>query len=202
MINSMFVNGCILLVLVLIFCFIRKKASKKYAKRLSIFVGILIILSLVYPLDRVFVSFCTPEDAFYYVEPQDEILTIVEGEASDLVISDNTEVGTLLTLLKKSGSRWKLYQYQDFDTVKLILKDDISIVIYHYKKSSDYYYYIYNTEFSKMTISDNQNTDFKMIEQEGYLGKQYAYCGYVNGYDSSYELTVDGSHVIPFQEGE
>lgn len=195
----MFLMWRILLCVVFAFAIIMYgiKTNKKRIFYVCFFVITLLIYVLLYycPIENIFVSFKTPEEAFSYIN-NSEIITIIDGNKSDLILyksKDNTS-GTIP--IKKRSNTYKICTIVSKRTITKNIFDVYDISIINVKGTDDYYIEIYGiVDVSKnIEISDNISTEFNPI-YENYNDdqtRQLVQCIEHIEYDENYQLFIDG----------
>ena len=121
---------------------------------------------------------------------------VVEGQCSDLVITQKDATSTL-NIVKKESTGWKIGNNLDLRTVKLITFDGGMIRLRQYKNTDDFYISIDVTVTDNNgapSITDNNSTEFLELSHipNDTNTQFYGYYGYIHNYGEWYEISVNG----------
>lgn len=151
------------------------------------------VLSLI-PVENLFYTFKTPEDAFrYYNSDVNRIELVVEGEQSDFVVGIKNNTSTILAL-PKTKDGWKTGTGLQLKTAAWEVSDDIMVSIYHSRGTSDFFVSIRRTNGGELTISDEYDTEFLPLSEN--KNSYASYYGHVANLDSQYRVTVNGKEIV------
>lgn len=182
------------------FLIIRKSAiihKRRWYLKTAIIAFVLYTLSGFVPVENVFVTFPSPEAAFNYTN-SDNVILVVEGQESALVIGDAGEKNSF-DIIPKSGTGWKLSLAWDANIVfHDVPSDNVIFRVYQYKDSNEYYIEVLNVRGTALDVADNRDSEFCQLKQANNtlditLNTYYAY---VHDLDDKYALIVNGE-VIP-----
>lgn len=176
---------------------IMKKYNLLQKKKNIIFIGIMIIslwtLSMLFPVENIFITFDTPEDSYNYVN-NEKVKKVVYGEETALVIGEENEYVYLI--VPKGENGWKVGRGMDFKFVSEQYIDGIIVSVYQYKDTKEFYVEVVDIDGNQCVIKDNQTSDFKVLEQN-YNGKNtYRYYAYIENLDDSYKIEVNGKKFL------
>lgn len=199
----------VLILAALAFLLRRNKQQKRRWYVLFIVLLILNIAASFIPIENLFLTFPTVEEAFYYKEGNDAEL-IIYGEETALAVRSGSgsltinssreggkwELNTLI--LPRVKDRWKIVMPHDIKIVSQIIPigeifgDDISAWVLQYKNSEDYYIMVCDRDDMPLEISDSLHSDFCYLEEKSDNKTYYVYFAYLPTLDDEYNLTVDG----------
>ena len=156
---------------------------------------ILTTITALIPIENAFITFSSPQSAYYY-NNTGNIKLIVNGTNTDLIVAAKGNT-YFYNIVPKSNDGWKLGMGADTKRIVQTISDGISIYIYKYKNSNDYYITILNTKGGQLNISDNCASEFHSINQVNTaLNKTlYTYYAYINKYDDQYSLTINSETI-------
>lgn len=184
-------------VFAIVFLLIKKsRISKKKSAYLISLIIITILTTLLYfiPIENLFISFSSPENAFKYMNTW-KIDSIVNGSETDLIIASKNKVNTY-KIIPKTNNTWKIST--DLETKKYIgFYNGVSISVYKYKTSNDYYIALFNTDGGRIDISDNLNSKFFSVNKinTAFSEPIYYYYTCVYNLDDTYVLNINGEEI-------
>lgn len=195
------ISRLILLILLLLISVIAIRKSNIKRKRLSTIILSLLSFALVlisywYPVENLFITFSTPEQAFNY-SAIGKIESIEYGKDSCFIVyKDNINSYSNLMLPKK-GNGYQLPNEFDCKRVNSVLSRYSSVDIYKFRKTNDLYIIGLTTSNSQDTkISDSCNSDFsysvKAIDKTD--DKSIIYYAYIKDY-SDYYVVFNGNKI-------
>lgn len=188
------------------FLIIRKSAiinKRRWYFKSAIIAFVLYTLSGFVPVENALITFSSPEAAFNYTN-SDDVILVVEGQESALVIGDAGKKNSF-DIIPKSGTGWKLSLAWDANIVlNDIPSDNVIFRVYQYKDSSEYYIEVLNGMGTALDVADNRDSEFCRLKQANNtlditLNTYYAY---VHNLDDEYTLTVDGKTFSVMDEGK
>lgn len=179
------------------------KASKLIRKRVlyvvSTSISVVLFIVLVFlPLENMFITFDSPEEAYeYYILGESNIELVVEGRDCDLVIDRNNESDTYL-IIPKTKYGWKIGIGSDTKRIAGSLSNGISVSVYQYKDTNDYFITIFDINGGEANVSDSCNTEFYSLEKSNSsLEKTFVtYYAHIYEFNSQYSLEVNGSKIV------
>lgn len=162
--------------------------NKENKKRLLKFILglILSILILIMPFENLFLKFATPEKAFNYAANNAKIIKIIEQEKSTLIIYSESE-HTKATIINNCDGKWKA-PFLPEDQILSNLENGGLILITKERNSKNFYVMIAVKSETK-TVGDNCNSLFEVVSQDDFYTD---YVAYVENYESSYIINIDG----------
>lgn len=188
--------ACIVFALV---CFIIAKTKGKLTKKYIIlsFISVFCIFSIILfmiPIEDMFFTFKTPEDAYKFenLKRIDSNSSVIEGEKSIFVFSKDK-----VHFYSKCNKGIKLGTQTKTNTIYNSWQDEYEISVIQYGDTNDYYIYIMNFNGKKFNITDSLNTEFinRNINYENGKYSYYGYIGYINNLDESYYITLDDKKI-------
>lgn len=170
-----------------------KSKNKNIQLSLAVSIILTIVLSFI-PFENAFMSFSSPQKAFYYYN-EGEIKAILNGEKSTMIISDDNNADQITILPKtKEKDKWKIGMGYYIKNVSNLKGNNFFVDIDTYNKSDDYYIYI--TTFNKPVceITDNCNSEFYLITKDP---KSYYkdYVAYIKDYNDNYSFYINGEEI-------
>ena len=187
-------------IIALVVCFFLIKKSRVLRKRrwyiICIIIAVMLtILSVLIPIENIFVTFSSPESAYGYVN-KGEVKLVVNGKKSDFVIGENGDTD-IYAIIPKSDDGWKLGMGADTKRIIKKISDGIIIYVYQYRNSDDYYITVLDTNGGESKITDNQNSEFYHLDKiNNTLNKTfYTYFAYVENLNNQYIITVNGNSI-------
>lgn len=178
------------------FLWLRKcKSIKKKVISISsiVIISILISLSALVPVENIFISFSSAQDAFTYCQTG-EIDEIVEGKESTMVLFSNGNSNSMC-IFPKTKNGWKIGTFFSYETIFSMVVDKKIVDVYRTKGTDDCYVLIYDYFSSELgNISDSKHSKFlhniKKINNLDQL--QIKYFTYVGHLDENYTLFING----------
>lgn len=151
-------------------------------------VVIFIVLSMI-PMENAFVTFNSPKDSVIYTYKEYdavEISEIIYGKKSCMLLS---EINDAPQFSKKSEKGWKVasVKFSRFDDCI----DNCYISVYKIRNTNDYYIGITVYYKSSPFITDSNKTEFKSFESS----ELTRFFGYVNNFDETYTININGTTV-------
>ncbi len=165
----------------------RPKTKNKFVAIAVLVASIMALVCLfVFPLDGLFVTFKKPQEAIPYFEDEFkniDAISTVYGDDSCMLYSSSQEAPRFL---KDTERGWKIAK-ADFQMFSENM-GNCGITVYHVKNTQEYYVKVVDFSKSIDFLSDNNNTNFAIYEEEN-LNQ---YIGYIKQIDSDYSITIDG----------
>ncbi len=190
--------GCIFLFLM---CFIIRRLRLNKSKRLYALSAVLSVLlvSILYitPIENAFVTFRSPENAYFYNHTE-EIQKIISGEQSDLIVSGEN-ADRQIAIIPKADNGWKIGVGLDVRIRAQSSIKGIVVTVYQYKDSNDFYIHIFNSGGGMLLLQDSKSSSFQSMEYTDDSLKKafYSYYAYIAGMDASYQVIVDDQIIVP-----
>lgn len=151
-------------VMSLAFSFMKKK------RRLTVIlvstVVVLFVLSLLLPIEHFVVRFKTPTDAYCYSHFDSDIVDVVYGEESALVLSKDRSGSYSVWITQKDTNGYVIPVFGSVDTVQ----NNGTIQIVRLKNTDDYYYYgLTKNKEELSSLPDAIKSYMFPLELEGYM---------------------------------
>lgn len=178
----------------------KKVRNKKRGVLLTVISCVVIMTVLMCtPIENLFFTFKTPEDAFNYSH-NGSIVDVIDGKESCIVLYKENDESNNKAVFIKSHNGYKLCT--SFLQMNIILDNKYldennylvtSIYMYKIKNTSDYYLFCDDySPVTYMSIKDNKGSDFTVRAKAGLGNKAYAY---INEYDSEYMIYLNGREI-------
>lgn len=174
----------ILFITLIIFTFKRKNYKHKPLKMILCIIFCLIII--IMPFENLFLKFNTPEIAFKYTTNNCDIVKVVKGDQTALVIYRERS-STYATVFTKSGAKWKAPFWPDKQSFFRL--ENGATVCTTKEPNSDSFYIMITTSKDIKLVNDNQNSDFEIFLEDDYW---IDYVAYVKNYEGDYIINIDG----------
>ena len=193
----------LIIVIVLFFVEIYLQNKSKIIKLGNKYIFWTLIINLVFllalgfmPVEKLFLRFDSPNEAYEYTESADILLT-VDGNESTLVIGESKNSINHLIVPKSENDSWKIGIITDIKRVQSNLYENASINIYRYNNSQDYYIELIALHEGDIDISDSLGTDFYQLERVvGVNSDTYIICyGYINSLPDFYNVVMNGETI-------
>ena len=156
---------------------------------ITFFLAVVITLATVaYPIENVFYSFQTPQEAFEY-RTRLKAEHVIYGQDSSMVFG-RQENGTLAEFIVPKGKNgWKINMQTDLAVVYGIRPfDGFYITVQRFRSTEDYYVSIIDSTKGYKTIVDKNGTCyFKGYQDES----SCTYYAYVYGFNMDYYIVID-----------
>ena len=151
------------------------------------------------PVEKLFLRFDSPNEAYEYTNSAD-ILLMVDGNESTFVIGESKDAINHLIVPKSENDSWKIGIITDIKRVQSNLYENASINIYRYNNSQDYYIELISLQPGNVDVSDSIGTDFSSLEREvGPNGETYViYYAFLDNLPDSYKVTLGGNVINLF----
>lgn len=138
------------------------------------------------PLERWFITYSSPEEAFYLTERAQADL-VLEGKESCFVI-DKQGAGSKFSVYERVNGGWKKSKNLFPDRRTYSVSSGFFVYVYHVKDTNDYYLHVSmsltHADQPSVHITDNRNSEFVVTENNEYYV-------YVDGWDNTYRLIID-----------
>ena len=151
------------------------KKKRRLALFISIVTVVLLVLSILFPVEHFFVRFKTPTDAQSYANFNNDIIDVVYGEESAFILSKVRGRGAdyAFSVIQKDAKGYMIPVFGSEDVVHRI--GMISIV--RLKNTNDYYFFGLVKETEEfLSSSDVYELHTIPVEVEGYVNC-YGRCG-------------------------
>lgn len=182
-------------IFIVAFYFIKKHkliSIKRWNLILLLLCFILTATSYLFPIENLLITFSSVESAYNYSH-SDQIVGVLEGKNSDLIISTNNDSRSC-HIIPKSQNGWKIGTSTDLREIADKWLDRIDFEIQQYKNTNDYYLIITDMSGKKLNVSDSCNSKIVCFKRN--LGNNktqtYDYCAYIKSFNEEYSVTVDG----------
>lgn len=178
-------------VLGLVFLARRKRPRKNKYTFLAIIVS-LFILSSVFPIERSFLAFSTPEEAYRYIYTYDTPVYVIGGDSTDLVYSCDDEGAYVLEIIRRSNNGWKLGYITDMKTNIYNVDQGVYLQIHKHRKTGECYLFLV-CPASKEHIQDSLESEF-MIDPYSEVTDEYGfvnYFAYLGKLQEQYSITIN-----------
>ena len=150
-----------------LFVFFLMKKKRRSAIWIGIAAAILLVLSIFFPVERLFVRFKTPTDAFRYSNSY-HIVDVVYGEESAFVLANDGSRGAdyAFSVIEKDAKGYMIPSFGGVDTVQTI--GMVSVV--RSKNTNDTYFYGLVKETEEFLSSSGVREYHTIPEElEGYV---------------------------------
>lgn len=169
--------------------------NKKIASVLSVLWCVLIFfLMAVYPVENIFVTFDSSEDAARYAS-RGTLVDVIHGENSCLAFSSVREGENQATYVRKTEKGYKLCGVLSVKNISQIKNDKIILNVYNVRNTSDYYIsldimFIGNKEVKIYNHSGEQiECEIKVIEAVPFSWV------YINDFSDDYYIVLNGERM-------
>lgn len=165
--------------------------NKKQARIFALIImGGLMMLSCVYPIESAFLSFSSPESAYYYSYSGD-IQLIMEGQNTVFVVADESESIRNHEIIPKKENQWGVCV--GFNSkIDYVMMPTVTFIVYEHRKSGDCYICVESNTEEIDELYDNLNSVFYSVPSENDDMLEISYYAYVEQPDSDYCLTLNG----------
>lgn len=176
----------------------KKKLLRKYTIIL-LFVGCLALISLSYfiPIENLFVTFSSPENAFYY-SCGSKIDEIVEGKESCMIIfSDDNRRNCKQRIFPKTNSGYKIGTDFTLKNIVYQVEDEFILRIIKLKRTNEYYLILVGSSQNNVELSDNKDTFFikNMDNVNNSVYSDVEFYAYIGNIDENYKLYLNNKEV-------
>ncbi len=159
-----------------LFVVLLMKKKRRLALFISIITVVLLVLSILFPVEHFFVRFKTPTDAYCYSNIYSDIIDVVYGDESAFILSKDSDHGAddyAFSVIQKDAKGYIIPTFGSVDTVR----DIGAIFIVRLKNTNDYYFYglVEETE-EVLSSSDVYELHTIPVKLEGYV-YCYGRCG-------------------------
>ena len=172
----------------------RKKSS--YVLVACISIVLVVILSFL-PFENLFITFGSPEKAYeYYSIHKSDVVLVLEGDNSDLVVARKDYSDTYL-IIPKTSDGWKIGIGSNTKKIAQKFDDGIAAYVYQYKNTSDYFITVLDTNGGEFALRDDYDTEFVSLNNDNaYSEKTFVtYYAHISDFNSQYSVTVNGSTI-------
>ena len=179
---------------------IRKNRSEK--KRVlyictAVITVILITVLAFIPLENVFISFDSPEEAYSYTSwAKADVKQVVYGDESALVVGDKFDSEEYL-IIPKGRQGWQVGL--GINTKRLVTRaiENVTVHVYQYKNTADYYVIVQNIGSKTVQIQDCYGTTFQ-VSEECVNASEMKFCTYyahISNFDEQYWIRINDETV-------
>lgn len=156
-----------------------------------IFASVVMLTSMMFPIENVLIKFKSVESAYKY-SCMGNLTEFIEGKESCMVFSD-----TELKLLPKNGDTYGIETLFSNRNILNKMSNRLSFNVYRYKKTNDYYITAFGSpeDIEKFSISDSCGSNFKKLTAINGTSNTVYYGAYICNYDSDYVVTVNGTEI-------
>ncbi len=149
----------------IVFCvlnYFRLNKSRIVMVLFVVFSGLLFIGLCFVPFENLFVTFDSPEKSFSYVTGTDQIIEVVEGKDTDLVLGSKNGK-TQIVIIPKKDNGWGVGLGIQTRKIKSRFKDGIAISVFQYQSSEEYYISVLDAKNGDCNIEDNLSNNYVEI---------------------------------------
>lgn len=178
-----------------------KKKGTPVTKRVRWVIAIITLVFItifgLIPMENFFVTFPSPQAAFNY-SCVGEIMDVVDGNDSCMVIYKESKQTFITTFFLKEGMGYKLGTHFSFETVYAENHDGLVVEVYMVKNTEDYYVSLFGSlKSDRIDIADSANSNFvthsEVILDTGYRSiKSHAF---VEGIDDGYSIQINDTKI-------
>ena len=155
----------------------------------------IITVSQIFPVENIFVTFSSPEKAYYYKNFGKAEL-VVNGEKGSFVIGNNND-STEYKIFPKVNSGWKLGNSINTKQIIRQITDTATIYVYNYTNTNDYYIAVSNINGEQINITDNCGSKFQYLKKA--LKNQntsfYTYYAYIKNFNENYTVIINNKSI-------
>lgn len=193
---------CVIIFAICLFIANKSKLQKKKVLKSAIVI-VCLALCIAFnfiPFENLFVTFPTAQSSYKYTSSGDADI-IINGEETDLVISDKDNGNNNVLIIPKTKDGWKIGRAVDTKLTAYKNSNGVSIRVYQYKDSQDFYVVLTDINNNLKSVSDSINSKFEsreIINSSNDL--YYEYFAYVNNLDENYSLKFNEKIVYINQE--
>lgn len=178
---------------------IKSKATKKTNQYIisAAVVITLTVASMFLPIENLFVTFDSPRSSYGYTKSgEKDIVLVVEGQNSDLVVGEENNADIYL-IIPKIEDGWKIGLGINTKLTTQKVVDGIIVSVYRYKDTGDYYVTVFDTAGGHEEITDSENSNFLHLEKyDDALDKTFVtYYAHVYDLDSQYWISINGEKI-------
>lgn len=194
-----FILAVIVIITVIIIC---RYSLKNYDKRTNIIVitiiSVLIGITNIVPIEKVFLKFNTLEEAFNYSYPNYDIVKVKNGENYSFIIYRDKSNQNYVTYFTKDKNKWLLTNPYGFKSKIRTYLDSNTTIKYTIipKINIAYIEVMYLGEELIYNISDQRNTSFEKVS-EGILNEMayYQFENIIENIDKDYYLVINDNRI-------
>ncbi len=147
----------------------------------------------LFPVENCFITFDSPEAAFRYYTGNSNIVLVIDGQSSNLVIGQNGNVDTML-IIPKTTDGWKIGTGMDTQILSQVITDDAVIYLYQSKNTGDHYITVLGISDNNLDVSDSINSLFYTCKSHNAdQSHTTMYAAII--FDHQYHITINGSTV-------
>ena len=165
MMNGLMYFIRIAILLLVIFLVIILKKKRRLALLICLIVVVLLCLSLLIPPEHFIVRFKTPIDAYCYSNFGYEIVDVLYGEETALILSKNRGGTYSVWVTQKDMNGYMIPVFGSLD----IVQNNGTIQTLRLKNTNDYYYYGLIKDQGAFSTSDYLESYTLPTELEGYV---------------------------------
>lgn len=189
--------GLALAALVVLFACRTKRIKTSRGRGLVVAVAVLIVfllavVEMLFPIENLFMTFTSLEQAYAYVCPQNTKNVVVEGESSTLVMGVNKENNTEYQVFPKVKNGWKRVGLRQIQFYHFNPAERISITLVRYKPSGDCYAFVHFLRNQDCEITDERGSRFQLDEAQTGDDMFREYYAYVGQPSATYTITING----------
>lgn len=188
------VIACLLILLISILGILKSKIHKKKLW-ISLAVAVSFIIasaSYLVPIENLFLTFDTPEDAYFYTHPNEEVNDVIEGENSSMLVCENT-----YGFISNTENGYKILSaIQAKSIVKTAGKNGF-VQVYHVNGTNDFYLWgSAATDTLNVKVEDTNGSNIRVsYKKHGSLNSYTAiFYGYMKNFSLGDPITITGAH--------
>lgn len=182
---------------------VRNKKIKNNTFAIILVTSTIIFITLVItPVENMFFSFDTAEEAFAYSH-REKIFGIAYGKNSAMILYNIDKTTYSYCIIPKKEEKWKLDSYFTYKEVLNKYFEDKKITLYKHRSSNDYYIIINHLDTNKekeLNITDNMNSKFELYSKDINSKQVNAniYYTYIDNIVKDYTLTINDKNMSLF----
>lgn len=184
----------VLLISLCLFCF-KKKLSKKNSIIVLSVVLIICASLFFFPIENLFVSFDTPENAFNYCRIGD-IKGIVYGDDSSLIYYKTNSGTYSYVFMQRTGKGYKLPEPYCDEIIADRFDSKGKFEVYKVNKTKDYYVIGYTVVLKDSIIKDSNNQLISnVVFSDTTDPKTAIFYSYIGDYSNKYYLLINSEKI-------
>ena len=154
------------------------------------FSAFLVVVFYLIPVENLFVTFASPEEAYRYANTG-TVGTVVEGKTTCFVVASDGKTESCL-IIPSAGHGWKIGRGVDTKLVNRQISDVASVQVYQYKDTNEFYVVVSGVQAGELEVSDNRGSAFFAASHfvQALDAEYYTYYAYVFGLDQTYQLRI------------
>lgn len=174
-----------------------KSVSRRRYLIISTISSILFLFIITFiPFENTAFTFTSPEQAYNYYNSNGKIAEIIPGENCDFIIG-NIDNKRNISCIPKTEDGWKIGIPLHTKKILVTANNGFTVIIYQYKNTTDYFIMVSDMNNTSVEISDSLDSQFvqTVFDTSDDNVKIYGYYAYIKGYNSDYELIINGTNI-------